>query len=208
MRKILGLLLILALPAWADDAPSGCGMLCGNWVLDAAHSDALEPVVDAALVKYKEPKAPRIHRPYYDDRDLVKYDPLEAVESQFQDPNLDFEPQTKEQMRAALLVTLAAPPTLLFSAQGDDVLMRTGEHFERRFFPGEPHSRVDSHGTAKINTDWRKNVLFVSESYKGKGKREGTETYALQSDGSLLVTRTLERSGVALMRVRYVYRRG
>jgi hypothetical protein len=207
MRKILGLLLVCALPAWAGDPPSGCAMLCGSWVLDAGHSDALEPVVDAALVKYKEPKPPRARQQVYTD-DLVRHDPLEQAEADIQDPARDFQPMTREQMRAGLLVTLAAPPTLVFTAQGDNVLMRTGEQYERRFFPGEPHSRVDSRGTAKIRTDWNRNALVVSESYKGKGRRESTETYALQPDGTLLVTHTLDRSGVGLMRVRAVYRRG
>ncbi len=206
MKKMLGLLLILTLPAWGDDS-AGCAMLCGNWILDAARSDALEPVVDTALERYKEPKPPKPREPRY-DYDIARHDPLEETEAGFQDPALDFTPQTKAQMRAALLTTLAAPPTLLFSAQGDDVVLHVGDNLERRFFPGEPHSRVDSHGTAKIRSDWTKNALMVSESYKGKGKREGTETYALQADGTLLVTRTLDRSGVSPMRVRAVYRRG
>jgi hypothetical protein len=171
MKRMVGvLLLVLAQPAWSGEDPPGCAWLCGNWVLDAAGSEAAEPVVETALEKFKTGGA-----------------------------------STKAQVRAQLLTLMSPPPSLELGEQGKQVLIRWGDSPERRVFPGEPHSRVDAQGTAKIRADWKKDSLIVNESYGSK--REQTETYALLPDGTLQLTRVVERPEAKVMRLRSIYRR-
>lgn len=169
MRTMAGvLLLMLAQPAWSGEAPPGCAWLCGDWVLDVAASEVPEPVVDAALEKFRQ-------------HDI------------------------KEQVRAQLLAALRPPAALVLGEQGKQVLIRWDDSPDRRVFPGEPHSRVDAQGTAKIRGDWKKDALVVNESYGSK--REQTETYALLPDGTLQLTRVLQRPEAKSMRLRSIYRR-
>ena len=169
MKRMVGvLLLVLVQPAWSADDPPGCAWLCGNWVLDVAASAAAEPVVDAALEKFRSP-------------------------------------DIKEQVRAQLLAVLSPPTALMLGEQGRQVLIRWDENPERRIFPGEPHSRVDAQGTAKIRSEWKKDALIINESYGSK--REQSETYALLSDGTLQLTRVVERPEAKTMRLRSIYRR-
>jgi hypothetical protein len=183
---------LLTQPAWSGDDPPGCAWLCGNWVLDAAHSEAAEPVVDAALAKYKDVESPRPTRP-------------SRIGPDSPPPGPGFGRPTRAQMRTELLALLASPAALTLSEQGDQVLIRAGDHPERRVFPGEPHSRVDAQGTAKIRADWKKDALVVNESYDSK--HEQTETFALLPDGTLQVTLVLERPEAKTMRLRSLYRR-
>lgn len=184
-RRLPGvLLLIVALPVWAKEMPPGCAWLCGNWVLDSASSDASEAVVEAALEKYKEPSGSR------------RAPPTGA--------NLDGT-QSREEYRARLLAEIKPPPALVLGERGDEVLIKVEGVPDRRIFPGEPHSRVDSQGTAKISADWKKDALVIEESYNSKHGQ--TETYALQPDGTLLVTRVFERNGARPLRQKLAYRR-
>jgi hypothetical protein len=192
MKKVAGVLLLLLLmqPAWSKEDPAGCAWLCGNWVLDAARSENAEPVVDAALVKYREAES---HGPA----------PRPGADSA--PPGVMPGPRTKVQVRKQLLALLAPPESLALTAEGDQVLIRAGDHAERRVFPGEPHSRVDAQGTAKIRSEWKKDALSVNESYGRKHAQ--TETFALLPDGTLRVTLVLERPEAKIMRLRSVYRR-
>ncbi len=185
MKKIGGILLLLvALPVWVKEMPPGCAWLCGNWVFDAANSDTSDAVVDAALEKYKEPSGSR----------------------RSPQPGATFDgPQGKAEFRAKLLADIAPPAALVLGERGDEILIKIEGLPDRRVFPGEPHSRVDSHGTAKIRADWKKDALVIDESYSGKHGQ--TETYALLPDGTLLLTRVFEREGAKPMRQRLAYRR-
>lgn len=177
------LLLLLALPVWAGEMPPGCAWLCGNWVLDAQRSDTTGAVVDSGLEKYKEPSGSRRSPP----------------------PGAFNEPGSKAEFREQLLVELAPPPAIVLAERGDEILIKVEGNPDRRIYPGEPHSRVDSRGTAKLRADWKKDALVISESYSSK--HEQTETYALQPDGTLLLTRVFERAGARSMRQRLAYRR-
>lgn len=115
------------------------------------------------------------------------------------------EPDIKAQVKAQLLTLLNPPATLVLGEQGKQVRIRWDESPERRVFPGEPHSRVDAQGTAKIRADWKKDALIIQESYGSK--REQTETYALLADGTLQLTRVVERPEAKAMRLRSIYRR-
>lgn len=111
----------------------------------------------------------------------------------------------KEQVRAQLLTLLSPPTSVVLGEQGKQVRIRWDESLERRVFPGEPHSRVDAQGTAKIRADWKKDSLIINESYGSK--REQTETYTLLPDGTLQLTRVVERPEAKAMRLRSIYRR-
>jgi hypothetical protein len=114
-------------------------------------------------------------------------------------------PSIKAQVRAQMLTLLSPPTTLELGEQGKQVLIRWGDSPERRVFPGEPHSRVDALGTAKIRGNWKKDALTINESYGSK--REQTETYTLLPDGTLQLTLVLERPEAKVMRLRSIYRR-
>jgi hypothetical protein len=200
MKRMLWVLAFMALPAGAVDAPSGCARLCGNWVLDAARSEPAEPVIDAALDKYKEPAPPKRRRP-------PREDPLDPA------PDLADEPPArppehtfKAQLRTQLLATLTQPESLEVAARGDEILIRTPGTLERRLFPGEPHSRVDSTGTTRIDTEWKQGALVVKETEGRKHKR--TETWTQLPDGALQVTLVVERPDLATLHLRAFYRPG
>jgi hypothetical protein len=185
MRRTRGawLLLVVALPVWAKEMPPGCAWLCGSWVLNAEASDTPGVVVDVAMEKYKETSGSR-RSP--------------------QSSNFDG-PETRAQVRDRLIKEITPPPALVLGERGDEVLIKVEGVPDRRIHPGEPHSRVDSQGTAKIRADWKKDALVIEESYSGRHGQ--SETYALQPDGTLLLTRVFEREGVKPMRQRLAYRR-
>ena len=200
MQKILWPLLLAALPVWASDAPSGCARLCGNWTLDATRSESADAAVDAALEKYKEPKAHKqAVMPLNPDQ------PLSATNTQvYLGPIAG--PPTKAEMRSRLLALLAPPASLTVAANGDEILIRPPGGPERHAFPGEPHSRIDAEGTATIHTQWEKDTLVIDETY-----RHGywqTDSFAPLADGTLQLTRVVDRPGVSKLRLRAVYRRG
>lgn len=199
MKRSLGvLLLLLAHAAWSSDDPPGCAWLCGDWVLDATRSDAAEPVIDAALAKFREPEPRKPRKPRDDD-------PLRDPAPDAAPTGPVFDRPTKAQMRTQLLTLLTPPASLVLGEKGNEILIRAGDGPERRIFPGEPHSRVDAQGTAKIRADWKKDALVVNEAYSGK--HEQTETYELLPDGTLQVTLVVERAEARTMRLRSVYRR-
>jgi hypothetical protein len=186
MKRISGVLLLLvALPVWATEMPPGCAWLCGSWAFDAARSDTSEAVVEAALEKFKETSGSRRSPP--------------AGGALYSGP------QTRAEFRTQLLAEIAPPASLVLGERENEILVRIGDSFDRRIFPGEPHSRVDSLGTAKIRAEWKKDALVIDERYSGKHGQ--TETYALQPDGSLQLTRVFERAGIKPMRQRLYYRR-
>jgi hypothetical protein len=187
--------------ARAGDAPEGCARLCGNWALDTALSESAEPVVDAALRTFKEPKQRKAQRPRTRPDDMWGPDEPDAPA-----PARPTQKPAKAALRSQLLTELAPPDSLAMGDQADVILIRTGGGEERRLYPGEPHSRVDARGTTKISTEWKKDALVVKES---QGRKRGlTETFELQADGNLQLTRVLERPGLKELRLRAIYRRG
>lgn len=175
MGRVLALMLVMALPVSAGEAPPGCAWLCGDWALDAARSDPAEAFIDDAMKGYDEPR-PGDRRP------------------------------TGEQMRADLRTLLVPPPAITLAEQGEAIIIRAGQ-VSRTLSVAHSQERTDEAGTAEIRTSWRSDdSLQVSESYDRR--RNHTENYALQRDGTLVITREVERPGVKRLRARSVYRRG
>ncbi len=134
---------------------------------------------------------------------------LDVAASETPESRLD--PALQKQKRAAgqreqLLEALTAPATVTLGEQGRQILIQFPDEPVRRLLVDRTHTRVDSRGTAEIRSTWRPDdSLRVAES-RGR-KRMQAEVYALQPDGTLVVTREVERPGLKRVRVRAVYRR-
>lgn len=201
MRYLLATLLLTALPAWAAPAQQGCARLCGEWTLDVAHSDQPGQIVDAALENYKDP------RPRYQQR----RQPRDAVESVVAEMERDIGPiydrPDRDGVKAELVSRITPASSLAFGARGAQILLRADGGHERRFEAERPHSRTDSLGTAKIRTTWKGQSLVITETYDRKHGHK--ESYTLQPDGSLLLTREFQRPGLKnSIVIRAVYRQG
>lgn len=178
---------ILAAPGLAFAAtkgPPACPP-CGEWALDATSSDDAQAVVDAAMSGYKPP---RMRRPRFTPGDIESESAAELESSLFVPPGA-----RRQELRDELLRLTRVPPALKLRQEGADIVIDQGPSDRRRFTPGEPHSRVDSRGTARIVAKLDRGALSVSESYDGKtGNRE-----SYRADGAtLVVTRVIERRGL------------
>lgn len=109
-------------------------------------------------------------------------------------------------LRTELLAVLTALPALTLAEQDNEILIRTAGRPDRRLTANRSHARVDATGTAEIRASWRSDdSLQVTETYDRR--RSQSETYALQRDGTLVITREVERPGIKRLKVRLVYRR-
>jgi hypothetical protein len=175
MGRITAILLVMALPVLAGEAPPGCAWLCGDWAVDPAQTDPAEALIDDALQDYDEPR-PGGRQP------------------------------TGAELRQELRALLLPPASLTLAENGAEILIRISAQPERRFTANRTLSRTDAAGTAEIRASWRSDdSLQISESYDRR--RNHTETYALQRDGTLVITREVERPGIKRLRARSVYRR-
>lgn len=197
---VIALLLLAALPALPAGSPSGCDTLCGTWVLDPVRSDAVEPLVEAALEKYKPPRArrPRLPEPENGAQAVAKAEMERSLEELLEPPGVI-------EMRKDLLQAMRAPPTVRISSRNAEILIGAGEFPDRIVEPDRPHSRVDALGTAEIKTRWKSGALVITEKYDRK--RELEESYTLQGDGSLAVVREIERPGIRNIRAQAIYTR-
>jgi hypothetical protein len=173
-----------------------CDKLCASWVLDAAASTDVAAAIDAAVDTYKEEKVRRIRS----GNDIAS---LERAELEEGLGPMRLRPQ-REELRTQLQHQLKVPAQLRLSLNDDVVLVDEGGTSPRRFEPGQPYSRVDSIGTAKITIRLQGSVFEVVENY-GKG-RSNRESYAAADKGArLTVTRTLSRPGMKDIKIQSVY---
>lgn len=108
--------------------------------------------------------------------------------------------------REQLLALLTAPAALTLAEQGRQILIQFPDEPVRRLLVDRTHTRVDSRGTAEIRSSWRSDDSLRIVETRGRNQMQA-EVYALQPDGSLQVTREVERPGLKRVRVRAVYRR-
>lgn len=180
--------------ATAAPTPSVTCPPCGAWTLDwGGNADA---AVDAALSRY-EPPHPK--------RGFVPYGDIAAeTEHEFQSSLDRPPPGHRDELRNNLLALTRAPDSLVLKLEGTAVVIEASPGGTRRVHPGEPHSRVDSLGTARINSRWRKGGLVVTESYDRR--TSNSVTYAVDAArGRLTVTRVIQRRGLPDLTVRAEY---
>lgn len=137
-------------------------------------------------------------------------DPGSRLDAALEKPKQN-QKQKQEQKRVArqreqLLAALTAPDRVTLGEQDRQILIQLPDQPVRRLLVDRTHTRVDSRGTVEIRSTWRSgNTLRITES---RGRRDlQAEEYALQPDGTLVVLREVERSGLKRVRVRSVYRR-
>lgn len=131
---------------------------------------------------------------------------IDAALQDYDEPRPGRDQPTRAQLRQELLALLAPPASLTLAEQGDDILIRVTGQPERRIVVGETRNRTDAAGTAEVRASWRSDdSLAITETYDRR--RSQSENFALQRDGTLVITREVERPGVKRLRVRSVYRR-
>lgn len=194
-------MLLLASGAAHGAAPTAaCAALCGEWRLDTATSDDRGQVLDAAFEKFKDPK-PRHRAAPPPDADVA------AVGAILDEESLKptFTRLPREQLRDELQQLMRQPATLTLSASGKDIRVASSGGPGDRLTPGQPHTRVDRYGTARISTSWKGAKLVVVEKYDRKNMQE--TTFSLRSsDGALEVQQVITRAGLPRVSFRSVYR--
>jgi hypothetical protein len=184
----------------AAAAPPDCGALCGRWQLDPAASEALEPALDAAFAKFKEPRPRRMKEGSPGNIDSMNKAADEAELGPFYERPKGFD------LRKEITHTLTPPEKLELSATGGDILVAINGYKPLTLTPGEPHSRTDVYGTAEITVDWRKEQLTVTERYDRQ--RQYTRHLAVRrDDGALVLTQQITRQGVPALTLHSIYRR-
>jgi hypothetical protein len=205
MKPLLVALMFAAFPAIAVQ-PATCGSLCGSWRLDTTLSAAVAPAVDAALRSYSDPRARRPARSQR-SRDGNLETTVEQIDAAMENslgPMIDR--PVRADLRAELMSLLTPPAQLNLEARGADILIKGDGQLTRKLSPGTEKTRVNAEGSATILANWKSNRLTITERYDRK--RRYNETYVLQAaDGSLLVTREVQRPGMKSLRIQAVYRR-
>ncbi|MET0291438.1 MAG: hypothetical protein ABW136_03670 [Steroidobacteraceae bacterium] len=195
----LVLALTLAGAAFAATKPIPCKP-CGAWQLDPAASDNIDRALDKSFAEYKPPRPKHLRAPRGD---------IEAeatAEFEFQLDRMPG-PEDRPQLRAELVKLLTSPNTLRLREDRDDIVIEAAGGPTRRVSPGEPHARVDSLGTAKIDSRWRSGALTIKEDYRRKTVNQ--ESYAIDpGSGRLKVTRSVTRPGLPTVTVHSVYQPG
>jgi hypothetical protein len=195
----IALLFPLALGPARAATPAACGSLCGEWRLDATASDRPQELLDAAFQQFKEPKMRRQHIPNTDSIEALG----RAADEQALGPILD-RPRSRE-LREELQRVIHQPRNLSITADADDIRIAGDGMARQSVSPGERSARVDSYGSARIDTRWRGTQLAVSEKYDRRNQQQ--TTYMLGNDGALRVQQVIARSGLPRITLRSVYRR-
>ena len=178
-----------------------CGVLCGEWHLDAAASDSRKQVLDTAFEKFKDPKPRQRPPPPPPDADVAVVGAILDEESLR--PTLTRLP--RDELRDELQQLMRQPASLTLTASGKNIRVASSTGPGDRLTPGEPHTRVDRYGTARISTSWKGPKLVVVEKYDRKNVQE--TTFSLRSnDGALEVLQVITRSGLPKVSFRSVYR--
>lgn len=200
-RSFILPLLMACGPLLGAASGPACGMLCGEWHLDAAASESRAQVLDAAFAKFKDPRPRHRPPPPPADADVATVGAVmdeESLRPTFNRPQRD-------ELRDELQQLMRQPGVLTLSSSGKDIRVASNTGPGDRLTPGEPHTRVDRYGTAKISSNWKGPRLVVVEKYDRKNVQE--TTFSLRSsDGALEVVQVITRSGLPKVSFRSVYR--
>ena len=136
------------------------GSLAGHWVLDPAHSDDFDALLDRYLGEHRRKQRER----------------MRVVEGQQEGRGrevapLPFSPEDPARERQRMAEELALPASLALAiAQGEVTISAAGDP-ERRFVPGEQVSRIDVSGTARVDCGWESQAFVVQASYVHRAER-------------------------------------
>lgn len=131
---------------------------------------------------------------------------VDAALRDYDEPRPGRDQPTRTQLREELLALLTPPASFTLAEQGNDIIIRVPGRPERRVVAGQAGNRTDDAGTAEVRVTWRSDdSLSITETRDRR--RNQSENFALQRDGTLVITREVERPGVKRLRVRSVYRR-
>jgi hypothetical protein len=194
------LLLLLCGPLSAASTVS-CGALCGEWRLDTAASDSPAQVLDAAFANFKDPKPRHMPKPPPSASDEVV---VGAMDEESLGPT--FKRMPRNGLREELQKMMRQPPGLQLTASGQDIRISTDAGLADRVTPGEPHTRVDRYGSARISTSWHGSRLEIIEKYDHSNVQK--TTFSLRStDGAMEVLQVITRSGLPKVSFHTIYRR-
>ena len=178
-------------------AAAPCSKLCGSWTLLAGESSDVAAVIADAVAGYREEKIRTMHHRTADLAVLAQAELDESLGP------LRMRPQ-RDDLHKQLTQQLVIPEHLNLSLADAIVVLDEQRGSPRRFEAGEPYSRVDSIGTAKITIRRQSDELLVKEDY-GRS-RSNRELYKVAPKGDrLVVTRTIDRPGLKTLVVHSVY---
>jgi hypothetical protein len=152
--------LLAACGSLATRPVGNAGSLAGHWVLDPAHSDDFDALLDRYLGEHRRKQRER----------------MRVVEGQQEGRGrevapLPFSPEEPARERQRMAEELALPASLDLSiAQGEVTISAAGDP-ERRFVPGEQVSRIDVSGTARIESGWEGQAFVVTADYLHRARR-------------------------------------
>ena len=199
--RLFSLLMVLGAGPLSAATAVSCGVLCGEWHLDAAASDSPAEVLDAAFINFKDPRPRHVDRPLPAASDAVVG---AAMDAESLGPT--FKRLPRDGLREELQNMMRQPSQLSLAASGKDIHITSNTGPGDRLTPGEPHARVDRYGTAKISTAWKGSRLVVVEKYD-RGNRQETTFGLRKADAALEVVQVITRSGLPRVSFRTVYRR-
>jgi hypothetical protein len=157
--------------------PSG---IAGQWSLDPAASDDFDAAVMRMLAEHQR-KMRQDGRSH-----MVGADGSEAA------PGADaaggFPPvpdELPERVRRRLEEALQPPTDLLVEVGPGTVSLKANDEPARVFYPGQRVGRIDTGGTARLDTGWSGPTFVVQQKYVSGAKR--VQRYSPQAKGSELL---------------------
>lgn len=157
---LLAALLLAGCSSLATQPTGKVGQLAGHWVLDPAHSDDFDALLDKYLGEHRRKMRERTRQIEGQDlrgtRDVAP---------------LMFSPEDPQRERTRMAEELQLPASFDFAiAQGEVSITAAGEP-ERRFVPGERVTRIDVSGTARVESGWEAQAFVVQADYVHRAER-------------------------------------
>jgi hypothetical protein len=164
LARLAGLLLAGLLLAGCSSlatTPTGkVGQLAGHWVLDPAHSDDFDALLDKYLGEHRRKMRERSR--VIEGQDLRGSREVAP---------LMFPPEDPQRERARMVDELQLPASFDFAIGQDAVTITAAGEPDRRFVPGDRVTRIDVSGTARVESGWESQAFIVQASYVYRAER-------------------------------------
>lgn len=145
---------LAAQPAGAPQA------LAGHWVLDPAHSDNFDALLEHYIGEHRK-------------KLLVRTRSVENASSR--DPReiapLMFMPEEPGRERERMAEELRPPAALALRPAGGEIAIQGEGEPERHFVPGEQVTRIDASGTAQLACGWSAQAFVIEARYVHGARR-------------------------------------